>query len=118
MTSDMTWGLDVYIANARTPGGYPFCVWNFDVDLDFPFVFCPRYLADVFALKCFVFFGLQATIPATLTQQYLFMPQQMKTCFVVQVTYVIRVRYNLLLAGPLSVLFCPHANRMSIVLLL
>ena len=27
----------------------------------------------------------QATIPATLTQEYLFMPQQMKTCFVVQV---------------------------------
>eukprot|EP00752_Nemacystus_decipiens_P017757 g15920.t1 len=26
----------------------------------------------------------KATIPATLTQQYLFMPQQMKTCFVVQ----------------------------------
>ncbi|CAM9998333.1 unnamed protein product [Scytosiphon promiscuus] len=26
----------------------------------------------------------KATVPATLTQQYLFMPQQMKTCFVVQ----------------------------------
>lgn len=27
----------------------------------------------------------KATVPATLTQEYLFMPQQMKTCFVVQV---------------------------------
>lgn len=30
---------------------------------------------------------LQATVPKTLTQQYLFMPQQMKTCFVVQVLF-------------------------------
>ena len=44
----------------------------------------PPFLASD-SCPCFV--RVQATVPATLTQEYLFMPQQMKTCFVVQVCF-------------------------------
>ena len=88
--------------------------WSFDVGSVFT---CQLYI--IFArfpfcslLFCFVLF-LQATIPATLTQQYLFVPQQMKTCFVVQVNPLVKCGENML-AAPLSNL--SHVDQLSIVI--